>query len=155
MVKSSRNKALDILGRSNGRLLAHLNSCVRCGLCADSCIFYLSTGDEKYIPARKVDLVSSIYRRYYTLTGRLVPGLVNARDLDEDTVTEMVDLLYGSCTMCGRCSSHCSIGVDISYLVSVGRAMLAEMGKVPGTLQSTVDAAIKTGNNMGIPVEDL
>ncbi|MBS0010835.1 MAG: (Fe-S)-binding protein, partial [Bacteroidales bacterium] len=42
-----------------------------------------------------------------------------------------------------------------SYLVSVGRAMLAEMGKVPGTLQSTVDAAIKTGNNMGIPVEDL
>lgn len=149
------DKALAILDRRDGRLQTHLNSCVRCGLCAESCIFYLSSHDDRYIPAKKVDIVSSIYRRYNTLAGRLMPGLVKARDLDETTVEEMVDLLYGSCTMCGRCTSHCSIGVDISYLVSVGRSMLAGMGMVPASLQSTVDAAIKTGNNMGIPEEDL
>lgn len=149
------DKALAILDRKDGRLQTHLNSCVRCGLCAESCIFYLSSNDDRYIPAKKVDIVSSIYRRYNTLAGRLMPGLVKARDLDETTLEEMVDLLYGSCTMCGRCTSHCSIGVDISYLVSVGRSMLAGMGMVPASLQSTVDAAIKTGNNMGIPEEDL
>jgi Fe-S oxidoreductase len=155
MVNDNKEKALSILSRGDGKLQAHLNSCVRCGLCAESCIFYLSTGEERYIPARKVDLVSSIYRRYNTLPGKLVPGLVKARELNEETVIEMVDLLYGSCTMCGRCTAHCSVGVDISYLVRVGRAMLAEMGRVPLTLQSTVDAAIKTGNNMGIPVDEL
>jgi Fe-S oxidoreductase len=33
--------------------------------------------------------------------------------------------------------------------------MLAEMGYVPETLQKTVDTAITTGNNMGIPTEEF
>jgi Fe-S oxidoreductase len=33
--------------------------------------------------------------------------------------------------------------------------MLANMGLVPATLQATVDAAVKTGNNMGIPEADF
>jgi len=139
----------------DSKLITHLNSCVHCGLCADSCIYYLATHDDRFTPARKVDLVSSIYKRYYTFTGKVMPGLVNARDLDEPTITEMVDLLFGACTMCGRCTMHCSIGVDISYMVRTGRGMLAVMGLVPATLQSTVDAALTTGNNMGISKEDF
>jgi Fe-S oxidoreductase len=154
--KKQIEKGLGAFRENNGsKLLTHLNSCVHCGLCAESCIYYLVTGDERFIPARKVDLVSSVYRRYCTLTGKIAPGLVNARELDEATVGEMVDLLYGACTMCGRCVSHCSIGVDIAYLVRTGRSMLARMGYVPATLQSTVNAAIQTGNNMGIPKDEL
>lgn len=118
-------------------------------------MYYLAMKDDRFIPARKVDLVSSIYQRYCTFTGKLFPALMNARDLDDDTVDEMVDLLYGSCTLCGRCTMHCSVGIDITYLVRTGRAMLAEMGRVPATLQSTVNAAIKTGNNMSIPTEEF
>ena len=33
--------------------------------------------------------------------------------------------------------------------------MLAVMGLVPKTLQATVDAAVNTGNNMGIPTEEF
>jgi Fe-S oxidoreductase len=151
-----RQKALDIISRrDNGRLLTYLNSCVHCGLCADSCIFYLTGKNPKFIPARKVDLVASVYRRYNTLTGRLVPGLTGARDLDGETITEMIDILYGACTMCGRCTIHCSVGIDISDVVRAGRSMLATMDLVPETLQSTVRAAIETGNNMAIPKEDL
>jgi Fe-S oxidoreductase len=111
--------------------------------------------EDCYIPARKVDIVASIYRRYCTLTGKIFPSLLNARELDEKTVSEMIDLLYGACTLCGRCTMHCSVGVDITYLVKIGRAMLAEMNRVPATLQSTVNAAVKTGNNMSIPVEEF
>ncbi|MDX9928797.1 MAG: (Fe-S)-binding protein [Bacteroidales bacterium] len=151
-----RQKALDIISRrDNGRLLTYLNSCVHCGLCADSCIFYLTGKNPKFIPARKVDLVASVYRRYNTLTGRLVPGLTGARDLDGETITEMIDILYGACTMCGRCTIHCSVGIDISDVVRAGRSMLATMDLVPETLQSTVRAAIETGNNMAIPKEDI
>lgn len=140
---------------SDSKLLTHLNSCVHCGLCAESCIYYLVTKDERLTPARKVDIVSSIYRRYHTFTGKVIPFLVNARDLNEETAKEMVDLLFGACTMCGRCTSHCSIGVDIAYLVRTGRTMLSNMGMVPASLQSTVNAALDSGNNMSIPVEEF
>jgi Fe-S oxidoreductase len=140
---------------ADSKLLTHLNSCVHCGLCAESCIYYIATKDDRFTPARKVDLVSSIYRRYHTLSGKILPGLVNARELNKNTTDEMVDLLYGACTMCGRCTVHCSMGVDIAYLVKTGRTMLANMDLVPSTLQSTVNAAIETGNNMGIPTDEF
>ena len=140
---------------SDSKLITHLNSCVHCGLCAESCIYYLATKDERLTPARKVDIVSSIYKRYHTLTGKIFPMLINARNLDEDTTLEMVDLLFGACTMCGRCTIHCSIGVDISYLVKTGRTMLSNMGMVPATLQSTVNAAVESGNNMSIPTDEF
>jgi Fe-S oxidoreductase len=156
MNDDKKKKAIEIVNRSDdGRMLSYLNSCVHCGLCADSCIFYLTGKDPKFIPARKVDLVASIYRRYHTLSGRIMPGLTGARNLDEDTVNEMVDLLFGACTMCGRCTMHCSVGLDIAEVVRLGRNMLSTLEMVPATLQNTVRAAMETGNNMAIPKEDL
>ncbi|UCG28110.1 MAG: (Fe-S)-binding protein [Bacteroidales bacterium] len=149
-------RALERFGQNlNGRLLTHLNSCVHCGLCGESCQYYLTTKDDRFIPGRKADLISSIYRRYFTLAGKIAPWLVGARDLNHETVSEMVDILFGACTMCGRCSLHCSIGVDIPYLVRNARSMLFQMGLVPEGLQSTVDAAVNTGNNMAIPRSDV
>jgi len=152
MEKTVNEKGLRVIERGDdSKLLTHMNSCVHCGLCAESCIYFRATGDVRFTPARKVDLVTSVYRRYYTFTGRCFPFLVNAKDLNDETSKEMVDLLFGACTMCGRCTMHCSIGVDIAYLVQTGRSMLSEMGMVPASLQSTIRTAIETGNNMGIP----
>jgi len=118
-------------------------------------MYFIALQNDKYTPARKVELVASLYRRYCTLTGKIVPKLVNARELDEQMAEEMIDILFGACTMCGRCVKHCSIGVDIAYIVRVGRQMLAAMDLVPATLQATVDAALTTGNNMAIPTEEF
>lgn len=151
-----RRSSVEILNpKGDGKLMTHLNSCVRCGLCADSCMFYKAFKRADFIPAAKVDLVTSIYRRYYTIPGKLAPKIFGARDLNQETTSKMIDLLFGSCTMCGRCVKHCSIGVDIPYVVRKGREMLAELGLVPATLQSTVDAALETGNNMAIPVDEF
>ena len=148
-------QGLSVLNGEDGKLITNLNSCVHCGLCAESCIYYLSGQNPRYIPAIKVDLVASIYRRYNTFAGKVFPGLVGARELNSCTANEMVDLLFGACTMCGRCTSHCSIGVDISYVVRKGREMLSNMGMVPETLQASVNGAIKTGNNMRIETNDF
>ena len=154
--EDKKNKGLEVFLRNgDSRMLTQLNSCVRCGLCAESCIYYLTFGDPKYIPARKVGMVSSIYKRYFTLTGKYFPWLSGARDLNEASMEELKDLVYGSCTVCGRCTPNCSIGLDIGYLVQTGRAMLANMGEVPETLQSTVNTALNTGNNMGITTEEF
>jgi Fe-S oxidoreductase len=151
-----QKKALALLAeRMDGRLRTHLNSCVHCGLCDESCHYYLRYRDARYIPANKVEQITRIYRRYHTVLGRLLPRWVGASDLDDETVKEMVDVVFGGCSMCGRCALHCSVGVDIPFLVQTARSMLVELGMVPKSLQSTVDAAIKTGNNMAIPREEF
>ena len=156
LTKEQIDKALKVLKMpADSKLITHLNACVHCGLCATSCMYFIALQNDKYIPARKVELVASLYRRYCTLTGKIVPKLVNARELDEQMAEEMIDILFGACTMCGRCVKHCSIGVDIAYVVRVGRQMLAAMDLVPATLQATVDAALTTGNNMAIPTEEF
>lgn len=155
---SSENiqNAVNILTKhTDSKLLTHLNACVHCGLCETSCLFWKAFKDPRFIPGKKVDMVSSIYRRYCTFLGKTAPKLTHAKELNDETIAEMVDLLYGACTMCGRCVKHCSIGVDIPFVVRTGRRMLAAMGMVPETLQATVDAAVNTGNNMAIPTEDF
>jgi len=156
LTEEKKKLGLEVLSaHEDSKLITHLNSCVHCGLCADSCIYYKSEPNEHYVPAKKVDIVASIYRRYNTFLGKNIPWLTKARVLDDATIEEMVDLLYGSCTMCGRCTMHCSIGVDINYVVRKGREMLAVMGYVPDSLNATVKAAMETGNNMGIPTKEF
>ena len=154
--KHTIEKGLEILTKfDDGRFLTSINSCVHCGLCAESCMYYASTKENAFVPAKKVALIASIYKRYFTFTGRTFPKLVDAKQLNEETTGELIDLFYGACTLCGRCNIHCAIGVDIAYLVSIGRTMLAEMGLTPSTLQSTVDAALTSGNNMRITTDDF
>mgnify|MGYP002639705376 CR=1 FL=1 len=156
LTKETIDKGLEVLDTKNdGKLLTHLNSCVHCGLCADSCTYYRANPEAKYIPATKVDLVASIYRKYQTFGGKAFPKIVGARTLNEETTKEMVDLLFGACTMCARCVSHCSIGVDITYVIKKGREMLSNMGMIPETLQSTINSAIESGNNMSISEKDF
>lgn len=150
------DKGLAILNNmQDSKLLTNLNSCVHCGLCAESCVYYQTFKEAKFVPAHKVDLIMSIYKRYCTFVGKHIPSLVKAKDLNDENIKEMVDLFFGACTMCGRCTMHCSIGVDVAYLVRMGRVMLAEMGYIPASIQSTVDSSINTGNNMGITTDEF
>jgi Fe-S oxidoreductase len=151
-----QKKSLEILeGRLDGRLLSYLNSCVHCGLCADSCHYYLSDPKTNNIPGKKVDVLGAIYRRYFTFTGKLFPQWVGARNFDDKTIEELTDMAFGSCSMCGRCTMHCSVGLDIPLLMRTARSMLNQMKKVPKGLQSTADAALTSGNNMNIPTEEF
>jgi Fe-S oxidoreductase len=133
---------------------AYLNSCVHCGLCADSCHYFLATGDEKAMPAAKLDLVNRVFKNYFSHFGKKFPRLTGASALSREMVEEWVDSLFGRCTLCGRCSLSCTMGINIFALIRAARSALAAAGLVPPGLQSTVDTAIRTGNNMGISKEN-
>jgi Fe-S oxidoreductase len=133
---------------------AYLNTCVHCGLCADACQYYLTYNDPESIPAYKLNLVSKVFKKYFTFLGKKVPGLNKAEDLNEKVIREWVDSLFGRCTLCGRCSINCTMGINIFYLIRAARSALAAVGLVPLGLQSTVNTAVETGNNMGISKED-
>lgn len=149
-------KSLELLkNKLDGRLQSYLNSCVRCGLCAGSCHYYLSEEKPSYIPGSKVKQFTSVYNRNYTLIGKLLQIITGASKYNEQTIEKLFDLAFGSCSMCGRCTLHCSIGLDIALLMRTARAMLTVMGKVPKGLKSTADTALASGNNMGIPQDEL
>ncbi len=136
------------------RLAAYMNSCVHCGLCADSCHYYLTHQDIQSIPAYKLNLVTGIFKKYFSFPGKALSGWVGARTFDKDMIREWVDSLFGRCSMCGRCSINCSIGLNIAYLIRAARSALASIGLVPPGLKSTIDTAIEKGNNMGIAKND-
>ena len=133
---------------------AYLNSCVHCGLCAESCHYYLTDGELESTPAYKVGLVASVFKRQFGLAGRVFPAWVGAKDLDREMVREWVDALFGRCSLCARCTMNCSVGLNTMYLVRAARGALASLGLVPDGLKSTVETAIQKGNSMAIPRED-
>ena len=133
----------------------HLNACVRCGLCAETCHIYRAEPEAENLPPVKAGKVMSHYRRYHTFLGRCLPWFVGARDLSPEALDELVEAVYGRCTACGRCGLHCSIGLDVASIMRAGRNMLAAVGKVPDGLQRTVDNQLETGNQMAIPQDEL
>lgn len=129
---------------------ANLETCVHCGLCADSCHYALSDEDIRNIPAYKLNLISSVFKRYFTRSGRVAPRWAGARDLDPAMVREWVDTLYGRCSLCGRCAVNCSTGINIPALIRAARGALDTAGLTPPELLATIALALETGNNMGI-----
>ena len=47
-------------------LLLFMDTCVRCGACAERCPFFIGTGDPKNMPVLRAELLRSVYRRYFT-----------------------------------------------------------------------------------------
>ncbi|MBK7143035.1 MAG: (Fe-S)-binding protein [bacterium] len=138
----------------DGELVSQILTCVHCGLCADSCHYFLTNPENEAIPAYKAGLIADFYKSRHTVAGRFFPKLVGARPLDAGSVAAWVDSLYGRCSLCGRCTLNCTMGIGIHQIIRRGRTALASAGLVPSSLQSTVDTAINSGNNMGISKEE-
>lgn len=135
-------------------LATQMQTCVHCGLCAETCHYFVTTGGAKDIPAYKASLVTSVFARYHTLSGKYLPFLNKAKALDAELVREWIDALYGRCSLCGRCTINCTMGISLERIIRAGRSAIASVGMVPSELQSTVDKAVNTGNNMGITEEE-
>jgi ferredoxin len=53
----------------------HMEACVRCGLCAEACHFYVTTGDAKYTPIHKLEPFRRAYLREASPLAPLVRAL--------------------------------------------------------------------------------
>ncbi|HAK21899.1 MAG TPA: menaquinol oxidoreductase, partial [Desulfovibrio sp.] len=70
-------------------LKVFMDICVRCGACADKCQFFLGTNDPKNMPVLRVELLRSLYRRDYTMLGKLLGKTIGARKLDYSVIKEL------------------------------------------------------------------
>jgi len=133
-----------------GALAAQLDACTRCGICAEACHFYITTGKPEYTPIWKVELLKHTYEQRFTLTGRIKSALGLAKPITDDQLVAWMDYDFNACTECHRCSLACPMGIDIAELIHVARQGMFEAGLGPVGLAKPLDNQLKTGNPAGV-----
>jgi Fe-S oxidoreductase len=131
-------------------IASYFNSCVHCGLCAEACLFYTETGDPKYTPIHKLEPLRRVYEQEYTLLGRLKKMVGLSKAVTDDELDQWQELVYDSCTMCGRCSMVCPVGNDIVYMVRKFREGMAASGHVPDGIKGATLRTVEIGGPMGL-----
>ena len=131
-------------------IASYFESCVHCGLCAEACLFYTETGDPKYTPIHKVEPLRRVYEREYTLLGRFKKMIGLSKPVTDAELDEWQELVYDSCTLCGRCSLVCPVGNDIVYMVRKLREGMAVSGHAPAGIRSATKNTVESGGPMGL-----
>lgn len=140
--------ALGVLEKQLNRpLTTALEVCARCGICAESCHYYISEPKLEHVPAYRAEQLRSVYRRKHDWMGKVAPSLVNAKDLDEPTLERLAEMAFSECTLCRRCTFNCPMGVDTALMMRTIRGMATAAGKAPEILEILADSAIEKGNN--------
>jgi Fe-S oxidoreductase len=127
-----------------------MDICVRCGACADKCHFFIGSGDPKNMPVLRAELIRSVYRKDFTLPGKIFGKLAGARDLTIDVVKEWFYYFY-QCTECRRCSVFCPYGIDTAEVTMIGRELLNLIGLNINWILEPAANCFRTGNHLGIP----
>ena len=147
-----------ILKHTNYRLALdhYIRVTTRCSRCAVACPIYDTTQDPCDIPCYRSELLLSIYRRHFTVSGILRARLLGDPGLTDEKIQELADSYY-NCTACRRCHFECPMGIDHALVTHLGRYILSEIGIAPRALVvSTREQLIgATGNTSAIPVPAL
>jgi Fe-S oxidoreductase len=131
-----------------------MDTCVRCGACADKCHFFIGSGDPKNMPVLRAELLRSIYRKDFTALGKVFGKLAGGRELTEDVIKEWFYYFF-QCTECRRCSVFCPYGIDTAEITMMGRELLGLLGLYVNWVIEPVANCFKVGNHLGIQPHGL
>ena len=131
-------------------LKVYLDACVHCGACTDKCHYFLGTGDPLNMPVARQDLMRSVYRRHFTLAGKLFPKVVGARDLTKDVLDQWYTY-YNQCSECRRCSVFCPYGIDTAEITMAGKEIMDAAGLGQKYTNEIIGKVHRIGNNLGLP----
>ena len=139
----------ELLGKYRS-LKVFMDSCVHCGSCTDKCHYFIGTQDPKNMPVARQELMRSVYRRYFTLPGKLFPGLVGAKDLTKELLDEWYSYFW-QCSECRRCSVFCPYGIDTAEITMAARHIMDSVGMGQKYSNEILGKVNKIGNNLGLP----
>jgi Fe-S oxidoreductase len=153
LVENWQEKAIEKMGDLLTRyrsLKVFMDACVHCGACTDKCHYFLGTGDPRNMPVGRQELMRSVYRRYFTLPGKLFPKLVGAQDLTKELLDQWYSYYY-QCSECRRCSVFCPYGIDTAEVTMAGREILDSVGYGQKYTNEIMGKLHRIGNNLGLP----
>jgi len=130
-------------------LRVFMDSCVRCGACADKCHFFIGSGDPKNMPVLRAELLRSIYRNDFTTAGKILGRVAGGRKLTAEVLKEWFYYFY-QCTECRRCSVFCPYGIDTAEITMFARELMNLVGLNINWVMEPVANCHRTGNHLGI-----
>ena len=140
--------ALQVLEKQlNQPLIAALEVCARCGICAESCHYFVADPSLEHVPAARGEALRRIYRSDHDFLSRLFPQWTGAKRLDEATLARLSEMAFSQCTLCRRCTFNCPMGVDTPLMMRAIRAMATASGTAPEILVMLADTAIEKGKD--------
>jgi len=147
-----------ILKHTNYRLALdhYIRVTSRCARCSVACPIYDATQDPHDIPCYRSELLLSIYRRHFTVSGILRARVLGDPGLTDEKIQELADSYY-NCTACRRCHFDCPMGIDHALITHLGRYILSEIGIAPRALVVSVREQLigASGNTSAIPLPAL
>jgi len=147
-----------VLKHTNYRFVLdhYIRISAKCSRCTANCQIYEATGDPHDIPCYRSELLLSIYRRHFTVSGQLRGRVFGDPGLTDAKLEELAESVW-NCTACRRCSNECPMGIDHGLVTHLARYVLSEIGIAPRALVvSTREQLIgATHNTSAIPVPAL
>lgn len=142
------NTALEVLEKQLNRpLIAALEVCARCGICAEACHYYMAEPTTEHVPAARGEALRRVYRSEHDFLSRIFPRWTGAERLNEATLAKLAEIAFSQCTLCRRCTFNCPMGVDTPLMMRAVRAMATAAGAAPEVLVMLADAAIEKGKD--------
>jgi Fe-S oxidoreductase len=143
-------RAIDAFMRDMTRSAAtYMESCIHCGHCAEACHFYVTSGDPQYTPIWKLEPFKQAYKREAGPFAWFFRTFSLKKAVTAEKLRQWQELLYDSCTMCGRCTLACPMGIDIAGLVAQARHGMFAAGLVPHELWAVAERAEREGSPLG------
>ncbi|MGB8544502.1 MAG: (Fe-S)-binding protein [Azonexus sp.] len=84
------------------------------------------------------------------MLGRLKKLIGLSKAVTDAELAEWQELVYNSCTLCGRCSVVCPVGNDIVYMVRKFREGMSASGNAPVGIKGAANRTITIGSPMGV-----
>lgn len=128
----------------------------RCARCATGCPIHEVTGRPEHVPCYRSKLLLDVYKRHFTLGGKVKARLQGDPGLTDGTIQEMAQSFW-DCTACRKCVNDCPMGIDHGLVTHLARWILAEIGIAPRALVvSTREQLIgDSRNTSAIPLPAL
>lgn len=142
-----------MLDKLESRMAVDLEGCLHCGMCAEVCHFYEGTGEARYTPVHKLAPLRRLYHRELAPMRWLYR--LFTRDLTFEDLEAWQELVYDSCTECGRCDMVCPVGIRISGMVNVMRQGLSAAGLAAPELRAVSAEQSRDGTIFGVGAEQL
>ncbi|MGD8572216.1 MAG: (Fe-S)-binding protein [Gammaproteobacteria bacterium] len=155
MSTTAHSAIKSLIEQIDGATATFFTSCVHCGMCADACLFFTESQDPRYTPIHKLAPMRKVWQQEFTFWGRLMKAVGITKPITEEELADWEELVYDTCTMCGRCSLVCPVGNDITYMIRKFREAMVASGHAPQGLKDAMTRAIELGGPMGVTLKTL
>ncbi len=136
--------------KTGGYIAAQLEACTRCGMCAEACHFYQSSGNPEYAPVWKIELLRRAYEQRFTFSGKFKLAFKLDQPVTDADIAHWSMIDYEACTMCNKCSMVCPMGINLGPLIHTVREGLSDAQAVPADLKAAVNKQEEEGSPLGV-----